>query len=322
MKSSQPPRLSVARHDAHFRRLNYFMRHYSKKFETYAGQIALLKSRGLRFSDEAKAEMLLQSVNYYRFTGYALPFMSDREHFLVDAQFDDVIEVCKFDARLRDLLFDALEVVELDFRARFAYSFSELYGPLGYRDAANFRDANLHAASLSKIDAEIARSKEECIAHFRREYFSNEVPIWAVVEVMTFGTLAGIYNNLLVPGAKAVSRSYGIRWNILGSYLQHLSVLRNFCAHHSRLYDRKFYNFQPLKEWRILAPGLSDTRAFFFQVLLCYRLAAKVHSPCFTRDDWKRRLCDAFDNAPTNTCFNLLKLMGVPSDPANSPLWQ
>ena len=298
------------------------MRHYTKKFETYANQVALLKARGLGFADEAVAESLLHSVNYYRFTGYALPFMSDREHFLAGAMFEDVVAICKFDAKLRDLLFEILEAVELDFRARFAYSFSELHGPLGYRDPANSKDAKVHAASLVKIDAEIARSSEKCVAHFRREYYPEEVPMWAVVETLTFGTLAGIYNNLCAAVAKAVSTAYGIRWDILGSYLQHLSVLRNFCAHHSRLYDRKFYKFQPLKEWRTADPSLSDTRAFFYQILLCYRLAKNVNSPCFDREDWKCRMCKAFEDAPSNLCFDLAALMGVPADVVNSPLWQ
>ena len=159
------------------------------------------------------------------------------------------------------------------------------------------------------------------MAHFRREYYPDEIPIWAVVETLTFGTLASIYNNLCTPVAKVVSTSYGIRWDILGSYLQHLSVLRNFCAHHSRLYDRKFYKFQPLKEWRTIDPRLSDTRTFFYQVLLSYRLAANVKSPYFDRDDWKQRVCAAFYCAPTNECFDLAELMGIPSDPGSSPLW-
>ena len=321
MQPSLPPRLSAARHDAHFRRLPFYMRHYTKKFATHAAQVALLNARGLSFYDEQEAVKTLGSVNYYRFTGYALPFTKDREHFLPNAVFEDVMSVCCFDAGLRDLLFEALEAIELDFRARFAYSFSQLYGSLGYRNPRNFKDAKAHADALVKIDKEIARSTEKCVAHFRLEYYQGEVPIWAVVEVMTFGTLASIYNNLCEAGAKAISQSYGIRWDILGSYLQHLSVLRNFCAHHSRLYDRKFYKFQPLKEWRGLSPAISDTRAFFYQVMLCYRLAKNVHSPCFDRDDWKGRLCSAFSTAPLQKCFDLPKLMGLPSDPANSPLW-
>lgn len=290
------------------------MRHYTKTFAAHADQLALLKARGLSVGDEAKAVQTLGSVNYYRFTGYALPFTSDREHFLPNAAFEDVVEIMRFDARLRDILFEALEAVELDFRARFAYSFSQLHGALGYRDAANFMDSGKHAVSLQKIDAEIERSSEPCVLHFRRDYCPGEVPIWAVVEVMTFGTLVGLYKNLREPAAKAVSRSYGIRWDILGSYLQHLSVLRNFCAHHARLYDRKFYKFRPLKEWRGLSPAVSDTRAFAYQVLLCYRLAKNVHSPSFDRDDWRARVCGLMRTAPCSPCFDLPALMGVTGD--------
>ena len=91
------------------------MRHYIKKFATHVDQVALLKARGLVFGNEAAAEISLKSVNYYRFTGYALPFTRDREHFLPNATFEDVMSICSFDSRLRDLLFEVLEAIELDF---------------------------------------------------------------------------------------------------------------------------------------------------------------------------------------------------------------
>ena len=250
-----------------------------------------------------------------------MPFTRDREHFLPNATFEDVMSICRFDSSLRDLLFEVLEAIELDFRARFAYSFSQRYGSLGYREPVNFRDVKVHGDSLVKIDKEISRSSEKCVEHFRSEYYPGEVPIWVVMEVITFGTLASICNNLCEEGAKAVSLSYGIRWDILGSYLKHLSVLRNFCAHHSRLYDRKFYKFQPLKEWRKKTPVISDTRAFFYQVALCYRLARNVHTPCFDRDDWRKRVCATFSAAPKQVCFDLMGLMGVPADPVTSWIW-
>ena len=180
------------------------MRHYTKTFRSHADQLSLLKERGLSIGDVVGAEKILESINYYRFTGYALPFMID---------------------------------------------------------------------------------------------------------------------NLRVDGAKEISKSYGIKWNILGSYLQHLSVLRNFCAHHSRLYDRKFYKFHPLNEWRTTHPGLSDTGAFFYQAVLCHRLSVCVKSTCFDRDSWRQRICQAFASAPRILCFDLPGLMGIPTDPARSPLW-
>lgn len=297
------------------------MRHYTKTFRSHADQLSLLKERGLSIGDVVGAEKILESINYYRFTGYALPFMIDREHFRPNATFEDVLAICRYDAKLRDLLFEALEAIELDFRARFAYSFSRMFGALGYRKPVNFRDGGAHAVTLAKIDAEISRSKEKCIQHFQQDYYPSEIPIWAVVEVLSFGTLVGLYNNLRVDGAKEISKSYGIKWNILGSYLQHLSVLRNFCAHHSRLYDRKFYKFRPLNEWRTTHPGLSDTGAFFYQAVLCHRLSVCVKSTCFDRDSWRQRICQAFASAPRILCFDLPGLMGIPADPARSSLW-
>ena len=48
---------------------------YQKPFKTVAEQIALLEGRGLSVDiDASDFAAFLRSVNYYRFTGYAIPF--------------------------------------------------------------------------------------------------------------------------------------------------------------------------------------------------------------------------------------------------------
>lgn len=295
-------------------------RHYSKTFRSHAEQISLLSERGLAVRDSDAALRVLASMNYYRFTGYAIPFMSDREHFRPGVAFDDVLSVCRFDSDLRDLFFEAIEAVELDFRARFAYRFSEMRGALGYRDSQNFTDASAHAKTLHRIEEEISRSKEICILHFKSEYCEGEIPIWAVVEVASFGTLAAFYNNLQADVQNAISSDYGIRGDVFGSYIKHLSILRNICAHHARLYDRRFYGFRPLNEWRVQKLKYAqENRLFFPQCLLVYRLLKNVNT--FDREDWRGRLLHRLEALPRFPVVDLPRIMGIPDDSATSDLW-
>ena len=297
------------------------MKHYTKPFKTHAEQVLLLKSRGLDIPDPGCAENVLASLNYYRFTGYALPFLRDREHFLSGVAFDDVLSVYRYDRALRDLLFEAVEAVELDFRTRLAYAFSRQCGALGYRDSRNFSSTFPHADLLKGIDAELDRSHEPCVAHFKTQYLPGEIPFWAVVEVLSFGTLVKFYRALSVQGQQNVSVAYGIKWDILGSYLWHLSVVRNLCAHHARIYDRKFYNFRPLNEWRKMTPTISNTQSVFHQCALVYRLLRNVSKDCFDRDAWKRGVIDHFRSAPSFPCADIAAIMGIPSNVDTSPLW-
>ena len=90
---------------------------YDKPCLTENQQIALLKSRGLSVQDDSAAERTLTRINYYRLSGYAIPFLVNREHFKTGVSFDDLLSVYRFDRVLRDLLFEALEAAELAYRA-------------------------------------------------------------------------------------------------------------------------------------------------------------------------------------------------------------
>lgn len=55
---------------------------YPKQLISFADQIALLKQRGLIFTDEAKAMHLLRNISYYRLSGYWYPLLADKQNHL------------------------------------------------------------------------------------------------------------------------------------------------------------------------------------------------------------------------------------------------
>ena len=63
---------------------------YTKPCLSESQQVALLESRGLVVTDRETAAQFLSRVNYYRLSGYAIPFLADREHFMPGAAFDDL----------------------------------------------------------------------------------------------------------------------------------------------------------------------------------------------------------------------------------------
>lgn len=294
---------------------------YTKPYRSVAQLIELLKARGLVFDgDEDAARRYLSCVNYYRFTGYALPFLASREQFYAGTKFSYLYAVYLFDRRLRDLLADALEAVELTFRCLFARSFSKTHGPLGYRSVASFPPS--HSLDLQnilgKLDAEFERSDEICAKHFRDSY--NAPPLWSVVEVASFGALVRLYRICYPVDQNAVSSSYGFRGDVLASYLQHLVVLRNLCAHHCRMYDRRFsYRFPKPITWRGI-PNV-DTATLFCQFALVYRLLKPTDASIFDRDAWRTELCEFLRTMPTNPISDHRARAGLPPIPEDSPLW-
>ena len=97
-----------------------------KNRTTYAEQIEKLRSRGCLIRNEAACEDVLKNIGYYRLSAYFLPFKNVDGSYQKDLTFERVYNIYEFDRKLRNLLFAAIEVIEVSFRARIAYSSSFL----------------------------------------------------------------------------------------------------------------------------------------------------------------------------------------------------
>jgi abortive infection bacteriophage resistance protein len=111
---------------------------YTKPWLSVADQLKKLESRGLLVTDRADAEIFLRHINYYRFTGYCVAFENPRHVFPAGVTFDHVKASCQFDASLRDLFNEALEIIEIDLRTVVAHYFGNSYGAFGHTDPASF----------------------------------------------------------------------------------------------------------------------------------------------------------------------------------------
>jgi abortive infection bacteriophage resistance protein len=112
----------------------------NKPAHSIADQIALLKQRGMLFRDETVAFRHLGNISYYRLRGYWWDMQSDfTQHvFKPDTYFEDVIDRYNFDRRLRLILFDAIERIEIALRTKMIYHLSMTFGSLWYLDDSLF----------------------------------------------------------------------------------------------------------------------------------------------------------------------------------------
>lgn len=164
---------------------------YLKPWCSYADQVAKLISRGLVVADQGAAERFLSHVNYYRFSGYCAAFEHPRHRFNVGVSFEQIRAAYDFDVGLRDVVTEALEVIEVDFRATIAYHFGQHRGAFGHVNSANFFRAFRHPDWISRLREEANRSSEQFVTHFRGTYCEfPDLPVWIVTEVMSFGGLS------------------------------------------------------------------------------------------------------------------------------------
>ena len=287
-------------------------------------QIDLLLSRGLLITDLPRAARYLNHISYFRLRGYWIPFEvpenAGGEHrFRPGTTFNDVLDLYVFDRQFRLLVLEAIERIEVSFRAHFANELGVRYGSHFYLDATHFFRSDIHQQLLESLGQEIARSKETFIEHYRATYTQPVLPpIWAVSEVMSFGQLSHWYKNLKKRGDRQMlARVYNLDEAILQSFMHHLTHVRNITAHHGRLWNRRLTITMSLpRQPRELALMFNTRRDRYIAntvIMLGYLL--KLISPGTT---WPERLRPLIEDA---TRIDPVA-MGFAADWRELPLWR
>lgn len=212
-----------------------------KPATTFDEQIDLLRQRNCLINDEAFCKQVLQQINYYRFSAYFLPFRTKNGSYLEGTNFRRVYRIYEFDGKMRQVLFSAIEQVELYLRAQLAYFHAHKYGPLGYMDASNYGSKHDHQRFLKLFADEVNYNKKVPFVKHRQENYDGKFPIWVATELFTFGMLSYFYGDMQTSDKKRIAKSlYGTTYYNLDSWLRCCTDLRNICAHYGRLYYRIF----------------------------------------------------------------------------------
>lgn len=295
--------------------------HYRKPWLSYADQVALLQSRGLKVVDVCAAAEFLSHINYYRFSGYCLAFEGPRHTFSPDTTFEIVRDSYEFDRALRDLVTEALELIELDFRTAIAHHFGRRFGAFGHTLSAGFFKTFKHADWIEILREEARRSRELFVGHFRAQYAEfPDLPIWMATEVMSFGSLSRMFSGMLREDQRAVASRYHVQPFHLGSWLHHLVYVRNLCAHHSRLWDRVWSIKPELPPGRVWTPPLvsGNGRLYATLLMLLDLLRRCPAAPPFAHE-WRARLQAHLQNPPQAP--QSLQKMGFTADWSAHPFW-
>ncbi len=249
---------------------------YSKQPLDYSEILDLLESRGLIIKDRNKAIDCLKVVSYFRLDNYFHPMESDkiRHFFKPNSTFENAMDLYRFDCDLRELIFTAIQAVEIALRSKMIHHISLQYGAFWFTDESLFRDSNIHHKCLEQIRQELRRTREEFIIEHSAKYTEPEFPpVWKTLEVTSFGTLSKLFCNFADNKIKKrIAREFNLPQHVvLESWIKSAVVLRNYLAHHSRVWNRKFpikpQMTTPLRgEW--VTPPVGNYDKLYSQ--LCY----------------------------------------------------
>ncbi|MGM9641240.1 MAG: Abi family protein [Faecousia sp.] len=254
-----------------------------KNFKSLDEQIALLRSRGLHINDVTAAKQFLHRNNYYRVSGYSLTLRT-HDVFSKSASFQNIVDIYEFDHELRHILLKYLEIIEVTVKSIYSYEFTKVYGATGYLDASHFTDPIKHREILSKSEAQKATRlpHEAYLKHFVEER-KQDVPLWAYVDLLTISDISFLC-SISEPAIKTeVANSLGITHRgayLLGRFMHSMTIIRNLCAHGSRLYNRLFeqkpcLNRKELALLRKNTDGTVDNAHLYGFILIVKRLLSQ-----------------------------------------------
>lgn len=222
-----------------------------KEFKEYSELAARLRNRGMSISSDKRTLFKLEQIGYYRLSGYYYPARKldngvRTDDFMPDTNFDKVVELYVFDKKIRLLLADALERIEIYLRLIIAHELGREH-PLAYRDRNHIRAASKKSGDYdkwcSKNQKLLNDSRDDSIVWHKQA--GKEIPFWVVIECWDFGQLQYYFKMVKPKFQKIICDRLQIDSpSVLENWLKGLNILRNRCAHHGRTWNRTLSTFK------------------------------------------------------------------------------
>lgn len=224
-----------------------------KIFKTIDEQIDILKARGLVINDEEKVRDILFRENYFFISGYRHMFTEpgSRSKFIEGTNFEELYAVFTFDRKIRNTFFKNILIVENNIKSIISYHLSKKYGfkEKDYLNPDNFTQDKLADRQVNDILNKVRRQirvngrKHTATMHYIDNY--GYIPMWILVKVLSFGTMAEFYGILKKEDQQSIANAYGLDAETLEIYLAILANFRNVCAHEDILYDHRTQRMIP-----------------------------------------------------------------------------
>lgn len=224
------------------------MKRYTEPILSTPQRLAALTDRGLIINDCVRAERYLNNVGYFRLSGYMGHLQDTNHSFIENVSFEEIISLYQFDKKLRAVIVEYLERIEVAVRAKLSNKFTLKYGFFWYLEHSLFADKERFTYIKKNIKETFDGTQEGFLYKFKRNYPHETFPPSAMaLEILSFGKLANLYSGLNNNVEKGeIASEFNLVPNILTSWLVYLATVRNVCAHHARLWNIKITANQPV----------------------------------------------------------------------------
>lgn len=333
---------------------------FEKGFEELPSLVSGLSARGLEIESSDDALDYLRTVGYHRSGGYRYIFReflpaeeqdprtktwrSDR--YINGASLSDVVAVSEFDRKLREVCLKGC----LEFESRLKHEISHT---LARRDIfAHDKAEHLDPDQCAKVDGGPTKFEkwqdshasacsdarfEDAISHHLLKY-GKPYPVWAAVEVLSFGALPYLLELMKEADRLEVARSFGVKQpKRFTAWVRSIGDLRNVAAHNQRLFNRVMKREVAINlasiDQRLLGHMIDasqfdapEVRARAYQSIALLAYFLKSHAPS---SNWSRSLATVVKKIPTvqiasdvgPTPLSEVRHVGFPREWQSMPLW-
>lgn len=299
-----------------------------KPFLTYEQQLIKLRDeKHIVIADEAETLCKLQQVGYYSLvSGYKHLFRIPAQKIYKEGTaFEELVSLYEFDEALRELFLHYLLHIERHIRSLLSYYFTEKYGEAqsSYLLKTNYNYVRKHQQGIDRLVYELQKltltTQHSYIAYQQNTY--HNVPLWVLVNALTFGTLSKMYFFFPSDLQSKVSKNFAhVNEKQLGQFLTVMTKFRNVCAHNERLFSYRSKDAIPDMELHVKL-GIPKERCLYqcgkndlFAVVIAFRYLLPKQEFL----EFKRTLTIQIDNFLKSTTHiseeELLCAMGFPAN--------
>lgn len=292
-----------------------------------------LINKGLIIKDVDRAKRYLTHIGYYRLINYSAYFQTNKQ-FRKNVSFDDVLNLYIFDRKLRLLILEAVERIEVSIRASIADVLALKHNDSHfYANPDMFTNKANHSKFMDKVIDSLKNSDITHNDNYTQSMFHNGKnhklpPSWELFHLMTFKQLSVFVANLKHHNSKMIADKFNLRMaKVFISWIHSISDLRNICAHHSRVWNRLFGTIPMVPQLDassiVKIPDeinveenlikIKPHRKLYFQVVILWFFLKQIN-PGST---WVSRLSNLIDEYKIPA-----KHMGFPDDWLDDKFWK
>lgn len=308
---------------------------------------------GINISGSTKKLMLVNYGYYHGYKGYR--FFNRRANTIPYTDFDQLVNVIEYDQSLKSALYSSIMLLEMTSKNivlnKVATKLNDASFDAVYKEVMNDEQSNsnlrlkrlqlkdrIHSTlsknySFAMNSARKRHSKsshEIMVSHFYNR--GDEVPIWAIFEVISLGDFATFCTCINAAVRKEVLESIDMlsstdtNYQLLSNIIFTVKSLRNAVAHNNVIFDARFKDRDEnnnVVSWITAETGITGIKFNFltdYLVLICVvlkKMKCNIADIVNTIDEYTKCINIVYHKLPTNI---YTKIVSTDSRPKISDL--